>query len=168
MPVELQVIRASEFIRLDPSSQLDFEASRDALRHLAQACHTRGVDSALLDLRKLPVPPKPHFTPAELAALVTAFRDAGFSRQQRLAIMYRKDIHGGVRNFAFISRMRGMNVQAFNDFEEALNWLSATGEDEDEREETPVPIRKVKQAPNQLLVEAATGRAARERARPRA
>ena len=29
MPVELQVIRASEFIRLDPGSHLDFEASKN-------------------------------------------------------------------------------------------------------------------------------------------
>lgn len=168
MPVELQVIRANEFIRLDPSAHLDLEASRATLRSLAHACRTRGIDSALLDLRKLPIPPKPHFTPAELAALVTVFRDTGFSSEQRLAILYRSDIHGGVRNFAFISRMRGMNVQAFTDFEQALNWLSEGQQEENEREEAAVPIHKVKKAANKLLVNAGTSRATRERTRPRA
>ena len=60
----------------------------------------------------------------ELAALVITFREAGFTRQQRLAILYRHDVHGGIRNFAFIGRMRGLQVQAFNEFEAALQWLS--------------------------------------------
>src|SRR5215471_6194447 len=102
MPVELQVIRASEFIRLDPGSHLDFEASKNVLRDLAAACRKRGLDRAMVDLRSLPVPPKPIFTTAELAALVLTFHEAGFTRQQRLAILYHSDVYGGIRNFAFI------------------------------------------------------------------
>jgi hypothetical protein len=124
MPLDLQIIRASEFIRLGPRNHMDFEASKEALRELARACHKRGVNRAVLDLRDLPIPPKPIFTPTELAALVESFHEAGFSRQQRLAVLYRADPHHGVRLFAFISTMRGWNVQAFSDFEQALLWLS--------------------------------------------
>src|SRR5262245_18884626 len=124
MPVELQVIRASEFVRLDPHEHLDFEASKQALEAIAQACVKRGLCRAVLDLRALPIPAKPIFTKNELAALVVIFRDAGFAKQQRLAILYQHDIHGGIRDFAFISRMRQMQVQAFTDFEAALQWLS--------------------------------------------
>ena len=146
MPIDLQIIRASEFIRLDPQQHLDFEASKLALRALAQACRKRGLNRALLDLRTLPVPDKPRFTTKEIAALVSAFRDAGFSRRQRLAILYRHDVYGGVRNFAFFSRMRGLDVQAFTDFEEAFNWLSEDREarGEEGRGEVPVPITKPK------------------------
>src|SRR5215475_4336725 len=98
MPIELHVIHASEFVRLDAKEHLDFEASSNALCMIALACHKRGLDSAMLDLRSLPVPPKPLFTPSQLAALVSIFREAGFSRQQRLAILYRHDVYGGVRN----------------------------------------------------------------------
>ena len=38
MPVELEIIRASEFILLNPQERLDLEASKNALRALAQAC----------------------------------------------------------------------------------------------------------------------------------
>jgi hypothetical protein len=125
VPIDMQVIRASEFVCVDPDQHLDFEASKNALQALAQACRKRGLDRALVDLRKLPMLPKPRFTPTELAALVMTFREAGFSRQQRLAVLYQEDLHGGIRAFALIGRMRGLQVQAFTQFEEALNWLSA-------------------------------------------
>jgi hypothetical protein len=143
MPVELQVIRASEFVCLDADELLDFEATTKALQGLAQACHKRGLDRAMLDLRDIPVPDKPHFTATELAALVGTFRDAGFTRHQRLAVLYELDVHGGVRNFAFFGKMRGLQVQAFREFEAALQWLSEGSEDADELEAgATIPIAK--------------------------
>jgi hypothetical protein len=140
MPAELQDIRASEFIRIDPHEQLDLEASKQALQALARACRKRGLDRALLDLRAVPVPARRLFTPRDLGELVLTFRDAGFSREQRLAVMCEQDVHGGVRDFAFISRMRGLKVQVFADYEDALHWLSE--EQESSAGEDPVLIRK--------------------------
>jgi len=128
MPTELQIIRANEFLRLDPHRHLNFEASKEALRVLAVACRLRGIDRAMLDLRTLPIPAKRLFTTTELAALVDTFREAGFTRQQRLAVLYRRDPHGGARMFAFISFMRGWQVRAFSEFEAAFVWLSEVKE----------------------------------------
>src|SRR5262245_9741780 len=124
MPVELQVIRANEFVRLDPDDHLDFEASKQTLQAIARACLKRGLCHAVLDLRHLTIPARPLFTKTELANLVLIFKDAGFSEEGRLAILYRQDIHGGIRDFAFISRLRGTHVEPFTDFEAALQWLS--------------------------------------------
>src|ERR1700722_3754315 len=99
MPISLQVIRANEFVCLDADEHLDMEASRKALQDLAYACRKRGLERAMLDLRGVPILPKPHFTTSQLAELVGTFRDAGFTKQQRLAILYQQDIHGGIRNF---------------------------------------------------------------------
>jgi hypothetical protein len=142
MPIELQVIRASEFIRLDARARLDLAQSQEVLRALAHACHKRGVDQAMLDLRALPPLAKPRFTPTELATLVSTFREAGFTRQQRLAILYQSDVYGGVRTFAFISRMRGLRVQAFTDFERALQWLCEECDDGTQSVpgEVPIPV----------------------------
>lgn len=151
MPVELQVIRASEFVCLDADELMDFEASKKALQGLAHACRKRGLDRAMLDLRNIPVPAKPHFTTTELAALIGIFRDAGFLRQQRLAVLYQSDIHGGVRNFAFFGKMRGMQVQAFREFEAALQWLSEEPENPDDLSagvSVPIARRAVKKPPN--------------------
>ena len=144
MPLELQVIRASEFLRLDAQEHLDYAASRRTLQELAHACRKRGLDRALLDLRSLPVPAKPLFTPTQLAALVDTFREAGFGRHQRLAILYRVDPHGGARLFAFLGRIRGWQVRAFGEFEEALHWLSDLQADSRKCEGGDVPIRMAK------------------------
>jgi hypothetical protein len=144
MPLELQLIRASEFVRMGADEHLDFEASKRALQQLAQACRKRGLERALLDLRGLPVPDKPRFTPSQLAALIDTFRAAGFGRQQKLAVLYRTDPHGGVRTFAFIGRIKGWQVRAFDDFEAAFTWLSeATLYERTRRGQgIPVPVTK--------------------------
>src|SRR5262245_59296711 len=132
MPVELQVIRASEFVCLDTDEVLNFEESKAALKNLAHACRKRGLARALVDLRTLPVPSKPLFTPTQLSALIATFRNAGFSREHRLAVLYDHDVYGGVRNFAFIGRMKGMNIQTFTSFESAMQWLSEPLDDHGE------------------------------------
>jgi hypothetical protein len=145
MPVELQIIRASEFVRIGPENHLDMEESRKALVLIAKACRLRGLDQALLDLRQLPIPDKPLFTPTELAELVDTFKQAGFGKNQRLAILYRSDPHHGARMFAFISKMRGCQVKAFQDFEQAMTWLSEMKKDAPESG-IAVPISKPKAA----------------------
>src|SRR5688572_11556756 len=153
MPTELQIIRANEFVALDPHRHLDFQATREALHVLAVACRLRGIHRAMLDLRTLPIPARRLFTPSELAALVETFREVGFSRQQRLAILYRSDPHGGARLFAFISTVRGWLVRAFSDFERAFLWLSeekATGKQLKLRgEEIPIHFRENSARANQ-------------------
>ena len=145
MPVELQVIRASEFVCLDADEHRDFEASKKALQGLAQACRKRGLNRALLDLRGLPVLPRPHFTKDEVAALVGTFRAAGFTEKQRLAVLYEHDIYGIIQDFTLFSRTHGLQVQAFLDYEKAMSWLSGKLEDTTEwRRGTHVPIAKPK------------------------
>jgi hypothetical protein len=124
MPMALQIIRANEFVRLDINEHLDMEASKRALQGLAQACRKRGLDRAMVDLRGLPIPSKPLFTPQQLAELVEIFHEAGFTKKQRLAVVYEWDTYGGVRNFTSFSRLRGLQVQAFQEFDRAMDWMS--------------------------------------------
>jgi hypothetical protein len=141
MPLDLQIIRASEFVRLSPEENLDFRASKEALELLVKACRKRGIDRALLDLRAIPIPPKPFFTPTELASPVETFREAGFKQRQWLAVLYRSDPHHGARLFAFISAMRGWTVRAFDNFEQAVLWLSSNEETEEASNAQPVKIQ---------------------------
>jgi len=130
MPLELQIIRAAEFVRLGAEGYFDLAASKAALAKLAGACRKRGIDRALMDLRDLQPGPKPVFSPADLVTLVNTFREIGFTKRQRLAVLYRTDPHRRARLFAFVGTMRGWNVQAFDDFEESLHWLSGGPEEE--------------------------------------
>ena len=144
MPIELSVICASDFVCLDADEHVNFEESKKVLQGLAAACQKRGLDRAMVDLRDLPVADKPQFTNAELAALVGAFRAAGFTRRQRLAILYRQDVYGDVRHFTFFSRVSGLQVQAFNDFETAIHWLWRETVTPEHKHEAEVPILPAK------------------------
>jgi hypothetical protein len=125
MPLQLEIIRATEFVRVGAEGQFDLAASKVALATVARACRKRGVQHAVMDLRALQPGPKPVFTRADLTALVNTFPAAGFTRQLRLAILYRSDPHRRARLFAFLSTLHGWNVRAFGEFATALDWLSA-------------------------------------------
>ena len=144
MSIDLSVICASDFVRLNTNKFINFEESKRRLQGLADACQKRGLDRAMLDLRDLPVPDKPRFTNAELAALVGAFRSAGFTRRQRLAILYRQDVYGSVRHFTFFSRVSGLQVQAFHDYETAIHWLWRETESPERKHVAAVPILRAK------------------------
>jgi hypothetical protein len=150
MSAELQVIRASEFVCLDANAHLDFDASKKSLQGLAQACRKRGLNRALLDLRGLPVLSKPHFDTREVSELAGAFSEAGFTGRQRLAILYDHDFYGIIRDFINFSRKRGLQVEAFLEYEDATSWLSGKqGEDTEVRRAAQVTIakREVKKQP---------------------
>ena len=146
--MELQIIRAQEFIRLGARGHFDLKASKAVLAQLAGACCKRGINQALLDLRALHPGPEPVFSPNDLVALVNTFHEVGFTHQQRLAVLYGSDPHHRARLFAFIAKMRRWKVQAFDSFEEAVKWLSEVGEVAAEVEFTPkpkkVPVHQLK------------------------
>jgi hypothetical protein len=148
--MELQIIRAHEFVRLGPSGRIDLQASKEILAELAAACRKRGINQALLDLRALHVGPKPVFSPNDLAVLVNTFREIGFTHRERLAVLYRSDPHRRARLFSFIATLHGWNVRAFDGFEEAVTWLSGAEPEHWEEEAdsttkaTKVPVRKLK------------------------
>jgi hypothetical protein len=127
--MELQIIRAQEFIRLGAHGQFDLKASKAVLAALAGACWKRGINQALLDLRALHPGPKPVFSPDDLITLVNTFREIGFTCQHRLAVLYRSDPHHRAGMFASIARLRGWSVKAFDSFEEAVTWLSRAEEE---------------------------------------
>jgi hypothetical protein len=141
----LEIIRASEFIRMNPQRKLDLAASKAALAGIARACRKRGIDQAMLDLRAVQPGPKPVFTQADLAELVGSFRDIGFTQRHRLAILYHSDPHRRARLFAFLGTKQGWAVKAFGEFEKALLWLSSARESESSSERSAgalqIPVR---------------------------
>jgi hypothetical protein len=122
--MELQLIRASEFIHLSTDGHLDLQTSKLALATIARACHKRGITRAMLDLRMVRQGPKPVFTPLDLAALLGTLWDVGFARDQRIAVLYVTDRHSRVRLFSFICLLHQWQVRGFDDFESAILWLS--------------------------------------------
>jgi hypothetical protein len=147
MPLDIQIIRANEFIRLGAKGRVDLKASREILAEIARACRKRGVNRALLDVRALHVGPKPVFSIQDVARLVSTFHEIGFRKEQRLAILYSADPHHRARLFAFLSSLHGWQVRAFGGFEKAIAWLWETEAVEktgpfERVEEVPVRVRR--------------------------
>jgi len=124
MSLQIEIIRAAEFVRVGAEGRFDLPASKEALRTVVATCRQRGVDNAVLDLRTLQPGPKPVFTTSDLLELVNTFPEVGFTRKLRLAILYRSDPHKRARLFAFLGTLHGWRVQAFGDFERAVLWLA--------------------------------------------
>jgi hypothetical protein len=120
MPVDIHIIRACEFVRFGAKGEFDFESTRAMLVNLASACHKRGLTRSLIDVRGA----TSNLTPKDLATLVSAFGKAVPARHLRLAILHNARQNYRAKMFVFFSAMRGQKVQAFEDFEEALVWLS--------------------------------------------
>ena len=76
MSVQLEIIRAAEFIRFGTKGEFDLVASCATLHSLAEACERRGMNRALLDGRNA----RAELSPNELAALVNAFVEIGFTK----------------------------------------------------------------------------------------
>lgn len=147
MPMNLQIIRANEFIRFGPQGKLNLASSRQALAELAQACRRRRISRALIDAREA----RSDLTPNDIASLVRAFDAIGFTRDQRLAILHVASQTYRARVFTLFANLRGWKVRSFGDFEQALEWLALTGES-DTKSRTVygvehVPIRHGKTTP---------------------
>jgi hypothetical protein len=139
MPVELQIIRACEFVRLGAQGKFDFESTLDVLKTLADACHKRGIERALFDVRGA----TSALTPKDLAALVGEFSKVAISKRLWLAILHTGSQNYRAKLFVFVSVLRGRKVRSFENFEKALDWLS-TPEDSGAKSRDPkheVPVR---------------------------
>lgn len=123
--LELHVIKSREFVRVGAHGQIDWDQSRAGLAKLARLCVERKVDHAMLDVRDV----YSDLNYEQLAALAWTFKDAGFKDHQRLAVLYHEDPEAQARLFVACAAERGWNVRAFDDFEEAVEWLAMTGDE---------------------------------------
>jgi hypothetical protein len=126
MPHDLSIVKAGEFIRLGSEGKVDFAGSRKMLVSLAQALVRRGVDKAILDVRR--VSAEPPLTYTQLYELSKAFLEAGFGRQHRLAVLVAPSRYEKAEFFAICASGHGWNCFAFDTFEDAFDWLSETVE----------------------------------------
>jgi hypothetical protein len=132
MPFNLQIIRTSDFIRLNAKGEYDSAASRAVLSKLAKAIVEKGIDSALIDVRDA----RSDMRLNDVYELAMAFKEMGFQKRHRLAILYRSTagehleffaMRPGERAqfFAMCASEEGLNVRAFDDYAQAMEWFAA-------------------------------------------
>ena len=122
MPYELHVIKAGDFIRCGAEGTIDFETSRQVLKAFADQIVARGADKAILDIRNVRGDPPATFT--QLYHLAKVFKDAGFGAGHRLAVIVSPDRYDKAEFFAICAGGRGWHAWAFEEFEDAFEWLT--------------------------------------------
>lgn len=140
MPVDIEIIRACEFVRFGTQGEFDFESTRAVLLKLIDACGKRNIERALLDIREA----SSRLTRDDLMALVNVFGESVVSKRLRVAILHTSRQTHRAKLFAFLNVISGRHVRAFETFEKGLVWLSkARGEEDSEAAAggQPVPIR---------------------------
>jgi REP element-mobilizing transposase RayT len=78
--------------------------------------------------------------------MIGAFCAAGFTQRQRLAVLYRQDVHGTIQSFTSIGRKKGLQIEAFDKLDNAMHWLwKETANLTEPKHGTEVPIVKRRQ-----------------------
>jgi len=121
MSYDLHVVKSTDFVRLDAKGNVDFEESRRVLSDLARTCFARGIDRALLDIRKVP---NATLKLAEVYALARTFGEMGFQRHQRVAVLHSYSSTDRADFFVMCTADQGFDISAFDQFEDAAEWLS--------------------------------------------
>jgi hypothetical protein len=97
MPFNLQIIRASDFVRLNGKGEYDQEETRRALTGIAMTCVGSGIHCALIDTREA----RSDMQMNDLYELAQTFKEMGFQKDHRLAIPHRSRSGVRVEFFAF-------------------------------------------------------------------
>lgn len=85
MPHNLHIIRTGDFVRMNDKGGLDVEGSKQALAKIARSCVESGIGNALLDVRDA----KSDLDFNDLFHVAQAFKEMGFRKNHRLAVLYR-------------------------------------------------------------------------------
>jgi hypothetical protein len=119
MPTDIRLIHAHDFIRATSDGVLDFETSKKVLTEIASAV-THLVDyEILLDTRKAQV----RMSATDLWYLAAELSNLGKAFSRKTAVLCPLDRVDDAAFFALCSKNRSLNVEAFDSFEEAINWL---------------------------------------------
>ena len=122
MPSQLHIVKARDFVRFSAQGVIDFDHIAKVLSEIAAALHLRGVDRAVIDLRGS----ESALNITDIYKLAIAFRDAGPHEGDRLAILVRHTRLDRADFFASLATHQGLVVGAFDNYEEAIDWLFAS------------------------------------------
>jgi hypothetical protein len=125
LTLKLHVIHAKEFVQMTPEGKYDFESTRDMLIEAVSASAKNPDHEILLDLRGARADLSMvdvYYLAAELDRRGTVFRE-------RIALLLTSEQKWDQAKFFELCAInRGLDVGAFNSYEEAINWLFSSSE----------------------------------------
>jgi hypothetical protein len=119
VPKNVKVIQAKDFVRGAPEGRVYLEEAEMLLKNIAAAgAGLEGFD-VLIDTRRVST----GLSATELWYLADKVARLPRSAGRRIAILCPAERFDHSRFFALCAENRGLNVQAFASYEEAMEWL---------------------------------------------
>ncbi len=126
MKRNFRVISARDFVKASPSGEVDLESSKQLLAKLADIIGAAGGDyEVLLDVREA----RGNLTHTELYEFVAELGRHRSAFRNKIAVLCRQDEQlNRVRFMQLCATNRGFEVDAFTDYEQALEWIQPSVE----------------------------------------
>jgi len=121
MPAQIKVIRANDFIRAKPTGELDLEASERLLAGIAEAAAALDDFEILVDTREA----QGTMSATDLWFLADKLVHYRSTFARKTAVLCPLEKFDRARFFAMCAENHGFNIQAFTDYEQAMEWLMA-------------------------------------------
>ena len=120
MKAEIKFVKTRDFIKTTASGQLNLEQSKKVLEEIARLNTPDDLHDILVDIRET----EPGLSLSEIYELVTAVGNHRQAFRKKIAILLgAQHDFDKARFLEMCASNRGYNVNAFDDFEEAVNWL---------------------------------------------
>ena len=123
MPFNVKVIRATDFIRAQPTGEINLALGMRLLREIADAGAGLEDHQVLVDIRHI----EGSMTPADLWTLAGELASYRRSLGARTAILCPLERFDNARFFTLCAENQGVNVHAFTSYEQAMEWLLTGG-----------------------------------------
>lgn len=121
MPTHIKIIHAGDFIRATPEGHLNLEESKKLLMELASATSTLSDYEVILDTRKAQL----DISVADLWHLANELCNFYKAFSRRLAILCPPERFDRAAFFALCAKNRGLRINVFTSYEDAIEWLIA-------------------------------------------
>ena len=120
MKAEIKFVKTRDFIKTTASGQLNLEQSKKVLEEIARLNTPDVLHDILVDIRET----EPGLSLSDIYELVTAVGNHRQAFRKKIAILLgAQHDFDKARFLEMCASNRGYNVNAFDDFEEAVNWL---------------------------------------------
>jgi signal transduction histidine kinase len=119
VPGNVKIIRSREFIRLRADGEADLEAGERLLKEIAQAGEGLETFEVLVDTREV----SGRLSTADLWTLCERLVRYRRTFAHRTAILCPLERFDHARFFALCAENHGFNIQAFSEYEDAMEWL---------------------------------------------
>lgn len=120
MKAEIKFVTTKDFIKTTASGQLNLEQSKKVLEEIARLNTPDDLHDILVDIRDT----EPGLSLSDIYELVTAVGNHRQAFRKKIAILLgAQHDFDKARFLEMCASNRGYNVNAFNDFEESVNWL---------------------------------------------